>query len=57
MKVLPVKRSINTIRLSYTILHFGVCDYVIKAQFLLAIRSRMLQLVPMALLTESDASK
>ena len=50
-------RSIHTIRLSYEILHFGVCDYVIKAQFLLAIRSRMLQLVLKTRMTELDTSK
>ena len=44
-------------RLSYTILHFGVCNYVIKEELLLAIRSRMLQLVLKALMTESDTSK
>ena len=32
-------------KLSYTILHFGFCDYVIKVEFVLAICSQMLQLV------------
>ena len=50
-------KPIPTIRLSYTILHFGVCDYVIKVQFLIAVRLRMLQLVLKTLLTESDTSK
>ena len=46
--------SIHSMRLSYSILHFGLCDNVIKAQFLLAIRSGMLQLVLKTLMTESD---
>ena len=44
------------IRLSCTILHFGVFDYDIKAQFVLAIRSRMLELVLKTLMTKSDTS-
>ena len=43
--VKEVQKLVPTIRLSYTILHFGVRDYVIKVQFLLAIPSRTLQLV------------
>ena len=50
-------RPIHTIRLSYTILDFGVCEYVIKAQFLLATRLRMLQLVLKTFVTELDTSK
>ena len=38
-------RPVHKMKLSYTILHLGVCDYVIKVQLVLAIRSQMLQLV------------
>ena len=41
----------------YMILHFAVCDYVIKAQFRLAIRWGILHLVVKALMTELDTLK
>ena len=46
-------RSIHMLWLWYTILHFGVHDYVIKAQFLLAICLCMLQLILKTPTTES----